>query len=284
MRIPRHWARASVTLELRGDTFSTEAFGHSDRSLADAERDARERALRVARWYEQLEEGDEPAPPDHYGYGDNRPMREPIVRELISDSGRYAVITRNNYGALVLNTAAVGFIDVDVEPPPGLGRRVWNRLRGIRVLTYEETLVRVQTAADASRLGMRIYRTAAGIRCLVTSELLDPSDRRAEELFVRFGADPRYRVLCRMQRCFRARLTPKPWRCGLPAPVWPWPFRSRVHEEHHREWLRRYEEAIRGYAICELIERRGPAFCHPLAAEVVREHDAACLRRGCPLA
>lgn len=284
MRIPRHWARASVTLELRGDTFSTEAFGHSDRSPADAERDARERAMRVARWYEQLEEGDDPPPPDQYGYGGDRPMREPIVRELGSGSERFAAITRNNYGALVLNTAAVGFIDVDVEPPPGLGGRLWNRLRGVRVPTYEETLVRVRAAADASRLGMRIYRTAAGIRCLVASELLDPTDRRTEGLFVQFGADPRYRVLCKVQRCFRARLTPKPWRCGLPAPVWPWPFRSAAHEEHHRAWLRRYEEAIQGYATCELIESRGPEFRHPLAAEIVREHDAACLRPGRPLA
>lgn len=282
MRIPRFWARATVSLPIGDETFVTEAFGHSDRSVEDAERDARERGMRVARWREALLAGQEPDDPRRYAYGSDRPMREPVVRELRAESAaeRFAVITRNGYGALVLNTANVCFIDVDVAPPRGLLKRL---LRG-QVPTFDQTLDRVRAAADASRLGLRIYRTAAGIRCLVTSELLDPTDRRTAELFEGFGADPRYRALCRIQRCFRARLTPKPWRCGLAAPSWPWPFRDRAHEIRFGEWLAAYERTIVGFATCAFLEQRGPAFQVPLAAAIVREHDAACCRGSHPLA
>ncbi len=282
MRIPRYWARAAVSRPIGDETFVTEAFGHSDRSVEDAERDARERGLRVARRFEDLHGGREPADLGRYGYASDRPMREPVVRELRTEPGgeRFAAITRNGYGALVLNTANVCFIDVDVAPPRSLLARLF---RG-QVPTFDQTLDRVRAVADATRLGLRIYRTAAGIRGLVTSELLDPTDRRTAELFDRFGADPRYRALCRIQRCFRARLTPKPWRCGIDAPSWPWPFRDEAHERRFREWLSSYERTIAGFATCELIEQRGPAFHVPLAAAIVREHDAACCRGSHPLA
>jgi hypothetical protein len=56
MRIPRFWARASAEYEGR----STEAFGWSDRSAADAVREAQARATRVARWLADPERGDDP--------------------------------------------------------------------------------------------------------------------------------------------------------------------------------------------------------------------------------
>lgn len=287
MRIPRHWARASASL----GEHTTEAFGHSDVSLEDARRDARERATRVLRWLDAL--GDDAAPgpadePGRYGYGGDRPMREPVLREFGAGADRFAALTRNHYGATVLNTRAAAFIDVDLAGTEGRAggaiARAWARIRGRPVETAETKLARIREATDAERLGVRIYRTAAGFRCLVTSELLDPSSRRAHLLLERFGCDVRYATLCRVQRCFRARLTPKPWRAGCVAPAWPWPFRTPAHEAAFEAWLRTYEQASSAFGVCELLEERGPRQPHPVVAEIIRVHDAIACSAGRPLA
>ena len=193
-------------------------------------------------------------------------------------------MTRNACRALVLNTASVCFIDVDLpEPRSGL-------VRSVRALLARGSgdpaaaLDRMRSAADRNGLALRIDRTSAGFRCLVTNLLLDLADQRTDALLAEFGSDPRYRALCRVQRCFRARLTPKPWRCGVREPVWPWPFRSREHEEAHAAWVRSYEAAARDYAVCTLVESRGPTAGDPQVASLVAlvqgEHDRSCLRKG----
>jgi hypothetical protein len=275
MRIPKFWARATESL----DGHTTEAFGSSDQSPADAQRDASERAKRVLRWLRDPESGDDPH--RRYGYGDDRPLREPVVRSLGAEGT--AIVTRNAYGALVLNTARVCFIDVDLpEPKRGLAGLLAGLFGGAKGDAAKATLERIVAAVDRERLGVRIYRTRAGFRVLVTSALFDPADRGTDALLERFGSDPRYRALCRVQRCFRARLSPKPWRCGVREPVWPWPFRSREHEEAHASWVRAYERAAQSFAVCELLEARGPRATDPGAASeiamVEREHDAHCLR------
>lgn len=286
MNIPRHWARATVSVPISGQSepFVTVAYGHSHRDHAEAERDARDRAMRVARWYERLGTRQEEEIARDYLYGDDRPQREPILRELGGGSGgadRWAVVTRNAYGAEILNCAAVAFVDVDLpEQPSGLVARLLRR----SAPGADEILARLRATAEAMRIGTTIYRTAAGFRCLVTSELVDPMSQRSAELMERFGADARYRALCRVQRSFRARLTPKPWRCGAARPPVQWPFRDAEAEARHAAWLDDYRRRSAEWAVCEEAATVGPRAGHPLAAEARRVHDEACCRPGLPLA
>jgi hypothetical protein len=134
-----------------------------------------------------------------YAYLANR-KTEPLVETLGDGAGTAARITVNGYGALVLNTARALFVDIDTsddgedppvsEPPRQIGDALGR---------HEE-------------LRFRIYRTRGGWRLLCTNEPFDPASAEAESLLVDLGADPKYVVLCRVQRSFRARLTPKPWR------------------------------------------------------------------------
>ena len=74
----------------------------------------------------------------------------------------------------------------------------------------------------------------------------DPAGREAEELMVATGTDQQFRRLCKVQKCFRARLTPKPWRCGVPRPWIPFPYRDATAEEAMRDWIAQYErESVR---------------------------------------
>jgi hypothetical protein len=169
--------------------------------------------------------------------------------------GGDAIVTRNRYGALVLNTARVPFIDVD-SPASALDR--------------------VRAACGRfPQTSFRIYRTAAGFRLLATDLLLDPASAQAQELLADFSADPFFVKLCKLQASFRARLTPKPWRCGCALPPGSFP-REGSAGIAFAKWLQEYEGAIRSRATCELVETQGSGRTLPEASEIVAEHDRAC--------
>jgi hypothetical protein len=206
VRIPRYWARATDTTEGPARRrFRLETWGWSDRSVSEALEVARRRLADVAA---RIASGDLTR---KYPYGE-RPLREEIVRTLAPDE---AIVTRNRYGALVLNTARVPFIDVDApEPQPEWFRK----LRGLFAR-----------------------------RPLVTRELLEA-----------LGSDPRFVKLCAVQESFRARLTPKPWRCDVSLPPGQHPREDTALRARVEEWLRGYEAASEHFATCRFIEHAGP--------------------------
>ena len=63
--------------------------------------------------------------------------------------------------------------------------------------------------------GVRVYKTCAGYRGLVTHATFDPTADATLDLMRQFRCDPQYVTLCKRQESFRARLTPKGWRCKL---------------------------------------------------------------------
>jgi hypothetical protein len=67
---------------------------------------------------------------------------------------------------------------------------------------------------DFAEQSYSVYRTAGGCRVLCTSMPFPWTTHHEWALrFMKFlGADPQYMELCGKQKCYRARLTPKPWR------------------------------------------------------------------------
>jgi hypothetical protein len=101
MNFPPFWAKG-----VSGD-FACWRWSHH--SLAEAQALAVQAAQKLA---ERFRAGDTLR--RGYGYAD-RPFREPMLREIKNDAGKVAaVVTRNSYGCLVLNTARVMFVDVDL--------------------------------------------------------------------------------------------------------------------------------------------------------------------------
>jgi hypothetical protein len=99
------------------------------------------------------------------------------------------------------------------------------------------------------------------------------------------GTDPLYLKLCIGQGCFRARLTPKPWRCGISKPPSRYPWDSLEAERWYRDWERRYEVAADRYATCRLVETRGSGWPHPDIQRLLSVHDARTrVERPLPLA
>jgi hypothetical protein len=76
-----------------------------------------------------------------------------------------------------------------------------------------------------------------------------------------------------MQESFRARLTPKPWRCGLPVPPGMFPFETPEDVARFQDWERNYTAAIQPYATCQYLVSFGNS---PMASgfeELVQYHD-----------
>ena len=137
---------------------------------------------------------------------------------------------------------------------------------------------RVQAFADPHPdWGLRVYRTPAGLRLIVTHRVFDPDEPAVAEFFAAVQADPLYVAMCRHQHCFRARLTGKPWRMGIeehlkPRPgVWPVAPESVPARD---AWLAAYDARARSFAACRFEAALGPS-AQPLdVAVVVDLHDS----------
>ncbi len=233
--IPRYWGYA------RTDTGCL-IWRSSPNSQAEAEAEARKAAERVCR-YEKAKRRNERPEAEEYPYGVT--LREKLLEEFNDSQGRLqGFITRNQTGAEVLNVRNVLFLDWDTPvahlPLSGclMGIFKWiGRLFGGRSKLRDEFdlkppepweerypwatvpelgafMSKIITMPDWS---VRLYKTAAGYRGIATHALFDPTDSETLDLMRRFDCDPQYVLLCERQESFRARLTPKGWRCGL----WP---------------------------------------------------------------
>ncbi|MCL2624383.1 MAG: hypothetical protein FWD31_12035 [Planctomycetaceae bacterium] len=153
--------------------------------------------------------------------------------------------------------------------------------------------------------GVRVYKTCAGYRGLVTHATFDPTADATLDLMRQFRCDPQYVALCKRQESFRARLTPKGWRCklwgkhlpssfkfyypynghGVDLAEWNWKASDEAaevqrikeglvrHELFYDEAVAAYEQASADYATCRYIGTVGNSVIHPDIAPIVALHD-----------
>lgn len=315
MIVPEYWAEAKerVVVDNRARTYKR--FGWSDVSEAAALENARERVAEAA---EQARKGESVRLIDHklaYNGAEGLPIREEII-ERHGD----AVLTRNSYGALCLNTPDVMFADVDVPRDryrnygwgvlavfllagilaalyfentswitgaivlaiflaAPIGKLIYSMTASLRIDPFETALARIEAyAKQRSSWLMRVYRTPRGYRVLVMHKTFAPDSREAQQFMKAIRGDPLYALMCRNQKCFRARVSPKPWRIGVehirPRPgVWPI---KRERMTDRRRWVERYDDKARGYASCRFVKTfgrgRGARDCE--AVRIV--HDRKC--------
>jgi hypothetical protein len=124
-----------------------------------------------------------------------------------------------------------------------------------------------------------VYETPAGARLLPVHDLFDAGDESTFEFMDFVKADPLYKRMCRLQKCFRARVSPKPWRCGMKEHFragGTWPVLDREKLERRARWVERYERAARPYASCRIVETIGEGRADPRVEEIRHLHDELC--------
>jgi hypothetical protein len=263
MKIAHYWTRGDgEALNPKGERIHAWARGWSDESVESARARARDLARRVA---ERIASGS--GEKQRYPYGD-RPLPEPIIREFDG-----AMVTRNAYGALVLNTDHLLFADIDAKPAAS-GRswgRAFSSLFGkAKAPAFLEKLTAVTTRHGRMA---RVYQTAAGFRLMIIDASYRPGSPETEALLAEYDTDPLYVRLCRMQESFRARLTPKPWRCGMRIPPGAFPYETSDALNRYKEWESDYNAKASGYATCRLVTQLGSGFARNEFRELIDFHD-----------
>lgn len=280
MHFPRYWARGSFE--------SWTCWGSSDRSLEEAAARGADIARKVAEKF-QTNTFASPAAgvsakDASYGYG-NGFLREHVVREVARDGEELTVaLTRNAAGCLVLNCAEALFVDIDFPPKKevssgGFFKRLFGKSEEspTSASPQEAAFEKIEQYVRRNSLSARIYETKAGLRVLFTDEKYTPSSSEVRYTFEALGADPLYVRLCARQNSFRARVSPKPWRCGYVAnPPVSWPFSDANEEKQFAAWLEEYEKAASEYATCKFIKSVGGNRMHRDIGAIQELHDEHC--------
>lgn len=197
----------------------------------------------------------------------------PICEEWCDWLDEHNIVTRNRYGALVLNSEELLFLDVD-KVPYTFKERV-RKLFGLKVQRdRDRLLMRLESylhLPEFQGMGIRVYMTQKGFRVLLSLPGLETlQSPRMTDLFRQFYTDPLYADLCRKQQCFRARLTPKPARIGMRTMLkFRFPY-APEDKEAITAYLDEYQQKSGEYAVCKLIAQLGKRFNSP----AIEYHDS----------
>ena len=271
MQLYRHWTRKIFPLKVDCGPETIQVFGYSNESPQAAERMADTLFRELEKSIAAFGHGGAGRPWD---YTAGRPIREEILHELDPRN----IVSRNRYGADVLNSETHVFIDVDFLKPPRPSRlaALFGRSRPEPLPPPEHTLKQVVDAArDASEdlHPIRIYLTKNGYRLVVQNVDVAPASDACTRLMNRFNADSLYACLCVSQKCFRARLTPKPYRIHVKGRKFTWPELGTPDQCADKEaWLAEYAEKSKDHAVCQYLDTLNG----PRADDAVLDfHDAA---------
>ncbi len=256
MKLYKHWVKETGTLLIGGQIEKASFYGKSNISPEDARRDAASQCKVI-----QAKINGEGMGKGEYEVA----IREEIVRRL----NDHNLVTRNRYGAQVLNSEDVFFVDMDEPPQKGFLRSLFGG--GTKGSPKEQILVAARAQASKSKyrtMGFRLYETSAGIRMIVQGHGFDCGNQAAMKLMRDYNADPLYALLCAKQACFRARLTPKPYRmkCKGHRVVFP---RTPQQDDEMTRWLETYESMSQNFSVCKHVTDLGPF----RETEAVRYHD-----------
>jgi hypothetical protein len=251
MKIYKHWVVEKSKITIDGKAQEITCYGGSNLSVEEARARAREKAEKI----ERKIEGER-----HLFDSYEAEIREEILR-IIDD---HSAITRNRYGASVLNTEKMMILDID-GPKIGFLDLFKKDSRSDKDKIFD--MVR-KLATKYQGYAFRLYETFQGARVIVLGRDFDPRDRETKRMMDEFNCDPLYTFLCIKQGCYRARLTPKPYRMKMRG--YKVKFPREGDDSEFQQWLAQYEANSRSFNVCRFVEQLGTS--QPLT-DVVYLHD-----------
>jgi len=257
MKIYQYWTVEKQKILIDNTMQEIACYGGSNISIEDARRAAREKAEKIQRKIA----------------GEKRLFEDyesEIREELLQTIDPRNVITRNRYGARVLNTENMLILDID-KPKPAAGGGLAGLFKKKDARPPKEQIfdmVKTLATTKYQSYAFRIYETYQGARVIVLGRDFDPRDSQTKKMMDEFNCDPLYTLLCVKQGCFRARLTPKPSRMKLRGFKVKYPREG--DDSEFQRWVLDYESVSRNFSVCKLIEQIGSG---QYVNDVVRLHD-----------
>ena len=317
MIVPEFWAEARLPGKVGKRQLVVRRFGWSDAGEAEARAMAEERAAAALARIQSGEKLGTREIKSAYNGSDGVPIREQIVarhgdavvtRNLygarclntpdvlfadvdfdFSRVGRIALSTA--FGSMFAAFVAAWIaglrgwlLAVVTVAPAFVVHRIARAVAGwwLRRSGGEESVARKRIddfAATHSAWHLRVYRTPAGFRVMALHRTFDPAEPEVALFFAALGTDPVYARMCVRQHCFRARVSPKPWRVGIEKHIRPrpgvWPVKPERRPERDR-WIEEYERVSAGFAACRYVASIGSGGTDPAALAVQRVHDELC--------
>lgn len=314
MIVPAYWAEARLQGRLKGRAVVVRRFGWSDEDLPAAQAHAEARARDAL---DALLAGTTvPRRERRTNYGvEGIPIREQIVQrdaDVIVTRNSYGALCLNTPDVLFADIdhvparggcalpllGALGLLAAGAIVGGALGNfNVGLGAGGISMVLVNEWMSRRRKRNLAAQGGtegialqrvqafverhpdwhLRAYRTPAGLRVLAMHDTFNPHDARAHDFFKALGTDALYARMCRLQHCFRARLTAKPWRIGIlqriRPPVAAWSAEQASNPDR-LAWIADYERKSARFAACAYVRSFGDEHRVDARAEHVRAlHD-----------
>jgi len=188
---------------------------------------------------------------------------------ILRSVGTSAVVTRNRYGAEVLNCPETVILDID-RPPTTFLDALFDLFRkpASPEQTKERIVQRLKTFAETRQLGIlgaRIYHTPNGVRAILRTKVTDPRSDEMRTVMKALKVDRLYAMLCHRQGCYRARLTAKPIRIGMKSLGQKWPVAEDAMAAR-AEWVAKYAIMCRRFAACRFVSQVGDAPSSPVIA------------------
>ena len=278
MKFPTYWSKVKNS---RG---TITARGWSDQSPQQAETHAQQRLQRI----QQALQAGRVRMLERYPYESDDVICEEVVQRIVEGEEEIAVISRNAYGALILNARTMMFVDLDFPVPARASW--WARLLGRPAAVVADPLQAIlqkvrQWSSEHPQWTWRLYRTCVGVRAIVVNERFEQVDAATASIMRELSCDELYVRLCQSQGCFRARLTPKPWRVGIANPPAKYPFETAEQRKALDVWSERLMTAAEQFAVCQYLETIGDGAIWKEHLKLIEIHDSYCCRAAAlPLA
>lgn len=313
MIVPEYWAEARKQHRAGGKQITVRRYGWSNNSEADARSNAEVRADDALRRILAGDKVNKREPKVPYNGAEGVPLREEVLArygEQVITRNSYGARCLNSPNVLFADidfepersakpTLIAFAFQVIVATLVGLTLQKWSvtfvalvaaiilaaplgRFATWLAVTVQGGAENIARARIVSFLSLnpswavRLYRTPAGYRLLATHQPFVAGSDAVQQFFQAVSADPIYVRMCANQRCFRARLTAKPWRIGISAHMRPRPGIWPVQPERRPirdAWLRKYEDKAGSYSACRYIESLGSGIIDESIKEVIELHD-----------
>lgn len=316
MLIPDYWAEASATSKIGNKQITIRRFGWSELNLEEAQSNADARAQEALSRVLAGEKLARREPKVAYNGAVGVPIREEVLsrhKDAVITRNLYGARCLNTPNVLFAD------IDFVVQSMPsslnwiilllmiaglifgktytawwlalffafGVGyfsykitAWLWSQKIKAGETAEEQALNRIDTFLEKHiDWHVRIYRTPAGLRLLAMHQTFGSDDPEVSSVFKEIEADKIYVQMCANQHCFRARVSPKPWRIGIESHLKPrpgvWPINPARLPDRVR-WVNEYEHKAEAYASCRFVAAKGSGRIDPAVDDVRQLHDDLC--------
>ncbi|PID58799.1 hypothetical protein CSB45_02020 [candidate division KSB3 bacterium] len=255
MKYFKFWIKEAYKIKINGATKHINILAGSNISKEDARDHAKKQALTIEqRISSNKRKKDYEVPIKEH------------VEEIIDDNN---IITICRYGAKILNTTDYTILDLD-----DYAFDFFDIFKAVRKMPKKDRIVFkfLERLKKYPEIGndFRIYETAKGIR-VIGKNYVNPAIKSYQSLMRKFAVDWYYIIMSKKQNCYRARITPKPYRMRIKTIKIRSPLDCETKE--YCDWVKNYELSAQKYCVVKHIKSIGRDFS---SEPIIRLHDSIC--------